>query len=566
MSTDPDRPDPEEPSAAPDPSPSAGEPAEEAPRPEAGERIAKALSRAGVASRRDAERMVLAGRVRVNGAVVASPATDVRPGDRIEVDGELVPPPEATRLWLYHKPAGLVTTERDEEGRPTVFDNLPEDLPRVMSIGRLDLSSEGLLLLTNDGEIKRRLELPSTGWLRRYRVRVHGTLSEEQIEALRAGLTVDGIEYQPMEVALDRVVGANAWFTIGLREGKNREIRRAMEHLGAQVSRLIRISYGPFQLGDLPVGEVEEVRPRVVRDQLGLKPPEAEPSRRRKGEGPAPQPAAPRPRPARPVLAPAGTAGARVARAIRPRGAPPRPGRPGSRGAERSGEDPFPRQRTWMRKDGPDAAPEAASPPGRTRRDGEGRGQRSSGAGRGAPGGEERPRQPRSAGYRSHRDGPGTSGERPRQAAGRRSSAPPDDPGTPEARPRRIRAEGDRAARKPRAGGARHGPRPETAGGRPGGADRAVERPGRARTPERRSGDERTMRPRGAGSGGAKAGAKPRWDAQARRSRTGAQADAPRPARADRPDRPPPGRPPAGGGRKRPPGGDRPGPRRPRKG
>ncbi|EPX87308.1 pseudouridine synthase [Rubellimicrobium thermophilum DSM 16684] len=273
---------------------SPAEPARPLPAPEEGERIAKALARAGVASRRDAERMVIAGRVSVNGTIVTSPAINVRPEDRLAVDGVDVPPPEAVRLWLYHKPAGLVTTEKDEEGRPTVFDSLPEDMPRVMSIGRLDLTSEGLLLLTNDGEVKRKLELPATGWTRRYRVRVHGTLSEADLDRLRAGITVDGIEYQPMEITFDRQTGANSWFTVALREGKNREIRRVMEHLGVTVNRLIRISYGPFQLGDLPVGEVEEVKPRVVREQLGLAVPRPEPSRRRKGgtaTGPAAEPA-----------------------------------------------------------------------------------------------------------------------------------------------------------------------------------------------------------------------------------------------------------------------------------
>ncbi|SFS02696.1 pseudouridine synthase [Yoonia litorea] len=235
-----------------------------------GDRIAKVLSRAGVASRREAERMIEAGRVSVNGKVITSPALNVTSADKIVVDGKQVGEPDPPRLWLYHKPAGLVTTERDEKDRDTVFASLPEDMPRVMSVGRLDLNSEGLLLLTNDGEIKRKLELPSTGWLRRYRVRINGAVSEEKLDVLRNGIEVEGIKYQPMTVTFDRQQGANAWLTVALREGKNREIRRAMQAIGVTVNRLIRVSYGPFQLGDLKAGQVEELRGRVVRDQLGL--------------------------------------------------------------------------------------------------------------------------------------------------------------------------------------------------------------------------------------------------------------------------------------------------------
>lgn len=238
--------------------------------PPPGDRIAKVLSRAGIASRRDAERMIDAGRVSVNGKRIDSPALNVTPSDRIVVDGKPVAAPDQARVWMYHKPAGLVTSARDEKGRDTVFDALPADMPRVMSVGRLDLNSEGLLLLTNDGAIKRQMELPSTGWLRRYRVRIHGTPKDEDFAPLRKGITIDGERFQPMEVVLDRQTGRNAWATVGLREGKNREIRRAMDALGLPVNRLIRISYGPFQLGKLKQGEVEELRPRVIRDQLGL--------------------------------------------------------------------------------------------------------------------------------------------------------------------------------------------------------------------------------------------------------------------------------------------------------
>lgn len=235
-----------------------------------GDRIAKVMSRAGIASRREAERMIAAGRVSVNGKVISSPALNVTRGDKIVVDGKEVGEPDPSRIWLYHKPVGLVTTARDEKGRKTVFDALPADLPRVMSVGRLDISSEGLLLLTNDGALKRRLELPATGWLRRYRVRVKGDPRQDALEPLRKGITLDGEKFQPMTITIDRVQGANAWLTVSIREGKNREIRRAMEAAGLTVNRLIRISYGPFRLNDLKPGEVEELKARVVRDQLGL--------------------------------------------------------------------------------------------------------------------------------------------------------------------------------------------------------------------------------------------------------------------------------------------------------
>lgn len=235
-----------------------------------GDRIAKVIARAGLASRREAERMIESGRVKVNGKVIDRAALNVTGKDRITVDGRDLSEPEPPRLWLYHKPTGLVTTTKDEQGRTTIFDALPDDLPRVMSVGRLDLNSEGLLLLTNDGGLKRKLELPSTGWVRKYRVRVNGRPSDETFAPLRQGLTVDRESFQPMTVTLDRQKGANAWVTVAIREGKNREIRRAMEAVGLVVNRLIRVSYGPFQLGQLKPGAVEEIRPRVLRDQLGM--------------------------------------------------------------------------------------------------------------------------------------------------------------------------------------------------------------------------------------------------------------------------------------------------------
>ncbi|MEL6793082.1 MAG: pseudouridine synthase, partial [Pseudomonadota bacterium] len=212
-----------------------------------------------------------AGRVKVNGRRIDSPALNVTESDKIEVDGAAVGAPERARLWRYHKPTGLVTSARDEKGRATVFDKMPPELPRVMSVGRLDLNSEGLLLLTNDGDLKRRLELPSTGWTRRYRVRAHGRIDDAGLEPLRKGVSIDGERFQPMTVSIEREQRGNIWLAIGLKEGKNREIRRALEHVGLQVNRLIRVSYGPFQLGDLPTGGVEEIKAKTLRDQLGAK-------------------------------------------------------------------------------------------------------------------------------------------------------------------------------------------------------------------------------------------------------------------------------------------------------
>ena len=233
------------------------------------DRIAKVIARAGIASRRDVEAMIAEGRITLNGKVLDSPAINVTPADQITVDGEPLPTKERTRLWLYHKPRGLVTTARDPEGRPTVFDNLPEDLPRVVAIGRLDINTEGLLLLTNDGGLARVIAHPNTGWLRRYKVRAHGEINQAQLDDLRRGVTVDGMEYGPIDARLDRVQGDNAWISLGLREGKNREVKRILEHLGLQVNRLIRLSFGPFQLGEIEEGMVEEIKTKILRDQLG---------------------------------------------------------------------------------------------------------------------------------------------------------------------------------------------------------------------------------------------------------------------------------------------------------
>ncbi len=241
------------------------------PKVREGSRIAKVMARAGLCSRREAEAWIAAGRVAVNGKVLESPAYNVTDEDDVRVDGKKLAAPERTRLFLFHKPRGLVTTARDPEGRPTIFDALPPDLPRLVAVGRLDINSEGLMLLSNDGGLARVLELPSTGWLRRYRVRAHGAVDQARLEALSEGISLDGIDYAGIEARLDREQGSNAWITMGLREGKNREIKKVLEHLGLAVNRLIRVSFGPFELGDLAEGELAEVRTRVQRDQLGGK-------------------------------------------------------------------------------------------------------------------------------------------------------------------------------------------------------------------------------------------------------------------------------------------------------
>ncbi len=242
--------------------PASGRPTEEM-------RIAKALARAGLCSRREAERWIEEGRVRVNGKTIKSPALDVSPSDRIEVDGRPLPDAEPVRLWRYHKPRGLVTTHRDPEGRPTVFEKLPPELPRVVSIGRLDLNTEGLLLLTNDGALARHLELPATGWMRRYRIRAYGKIEQAALDKLKNGVEIEGVRYGPVEATVDREQGHNIWITMALREGKNREVRKILNHLGLDVNRLIRVSYGPFQLLDLEPGAVDNVRRKVIADQLG---------------------------------------------------------------------------------------------------------------------------------------------------------------------------------------------------------------------------------------------------------------------------------------------------------
>ncbi|GGE40322.1 hypothetical protein GCM10011367_13480 [Marinicauda pacifica] len=234
-----------------------------------GERIAKYLAHAGIASRREAEKLIEAGRIAVNGKVLTTPAFKVTAADDITLDGEPVGAKPETRLWRHHKPEGRLTTHKDPEGRETVFEHLPKSMGRVISIGRLDLNSEGLLLLTNDGELARILELPATAWTRRYRVRAYGDVKDSQLEKLKDGITVEGVTYGPIEASVDRRTGANIWLTVGLREGKNREVRKVLNALGLQVNRLMRVAYGPFQLGALAKGETEEVKLSVLRDQLG---------------------------------------------------------------------------------------------------------------------------------------------------------------------------------------------------------------------------------------------------------------------------------------------------------
>ena len=278
----------------PEHSPEAGAEAPSGAPPHSDERVAKALARAGVASRRDVERLIAEGRVALNGVVLTTPAVKIGPADILTVNGAVVSDKEPTRVWRYHKPVGLLTAHKDPKNRPIVFDHLPEGLPRVISVGRLDLASEGLLLLTNDGELARALEQPATGWVRRYRARAYGHATQEKLDKLKDGITVEDVRYGPIEAKLDKVKHAvadvdrkgpaNIWVTVAITEGKNREVRRVLEHIGLKVNRLIRLAYGPFALGTLPIGAAEEVGPRVLREQLaGLIPPENLPKGDRAG-------------------------------------------------------------------------------------------------------------------------------------------------------------------------------------------------------------------------------------------------------------------------------------------
>ncbi len=236
-----------------------------------GERIAKRLARAGICSRRDAERLIAAGRVSVDGQILLSAALNVTEDNAICVDGKKIEAAEETRVWRYHKSAGTITTSRDPQGRPTVFEKLPPEMPRVVSVGRLDFNTEGLLLLTNDGELARHLELPQNAWLRKYRVRVHGDVDPAKLAGLAKGVTISGIRYEPVKVEIEdgKDEGTNRWLSVTIREGKNREVRKIMEHMGLQVTRLIRVGFGPFPLGKLPRGAIEEIPRRVLRESLG---------------------------------------------------------------------------------------------------------------------------------------------------------------------------------------------------------------------------------------------------------------------------------------------------------
>lgn len=333
------------------------------------DRIAKALARAGVGSRRDVEKLIAEGRVALNGQVLTTPAVKVEPGDILTVDGKVVGDVEPTRLFRYHKPVGLMTTHKDPKGRPTVFEALPAGLPRLISVGRLDINSEGLLLLTNDGGLARGLELPATGVMRRYRARAHGRITQERLDKLKDGVTVEGVRYGAIEAKLDKAKegpqGSNLWITVTLAEGKNREVRRVLESLGLKVNRLIRLSYGPFALGTLEVGEIEEVGPRVIREQLAE---HIEPENLPKGDRPQFQ-RAKTPAPGRRQRAAPPVDGEAPSRAARP--APRRAGAPGRPGEQRAAAGEAPKKMTykagWARpkpKAGPPKKPGGAKKPG----------------------------------------------------------------------------------------------------------------------------------------------------------------------------------------------------------
>ncbi len=541
-----------------------------------GQRIAKVMARAGLCSRRDAEAWIAAGRVTVNGRVLDSPAYNVSEADDVRVDGQRLAQRERTRLFLFHKPRGLVTTARDPEGRPTIFDALPPGLPRLVAVGRLDINTEGLILLTNDGGLARVLELPATGWLRRYRVRAHGRVDQAKLNSLSDGVTVDGIDYAGIEARLDREQGSNAWITMGLREGKNREIKKVLEHLGLSVNRLIRLSFGPFELGDLGEGEVAEVRTRVLRDQLGAKlareagvdfdapiveraaaGPGEEGSRRaparrkslgrefeRRESQERQRTGAPRDRGAEPAR--------RGGRDAQPQRTPPAPSRPERRRkhvsalrAEIAADAAGPRKRiergaTHDRK-GRTIAVERISPAGEQARKSAAavtRGPRRAGGpapGKGRARGfeakretAERPRRPDSFEVRRARDGAGRE------------------------RPPRAERE-DHAVRGPRAGFKRQGPRKETRDGRPakGRADRPDAGGGKRRGPAAQRADR---------AGPAPSGRRPPRDAEGRERKF----DRPQEKRGGAPDgeQPRPGRPP-GKGRLKGPGGSRRPPKKP---
>lgn len=404
-------------------------------QPESADRLAKVIARAGLCSRRDAEGWIADGRVSVNGKKVITPAFNVTSKDKIEVDGLPLAARQGTRVWLYHKPAGLVVTEKDPEGRPTIFEDLDrKGLPRVLTVGRLDINTEGLLLLTNDGGLKRVLELPSTGWLRRYRVRAFGSVTQAQLDSLKHGITVDGVQYGPITATLEREQGSNVWMVLGLREGKNREVKNVLGSLGLEVNRLIRISYGPFQLGDLPEGGVEMVKSRMLRDQLGKKLAE---SAGVDFESEAPDMVQPAPRDDRPVRSPRDRA------PLRPRPAGRDSDQRGFRD-EREARPGRPRRVHFEDEEG--RAPEAYEPKGagRPRRDSDDQPARSFGKPAARPERGERPDRAesrKSFGDRPKRD----FGNKPARSFGERPARGPRPEGRAEDRPKR--SFGDKPAR-----------------------------------------------------------------------------------------------------------------------
>lgn len=533
-----------------------------------GERIAKAIARAGLASRRDAEAMIEAGRVTLNEQVLTSPAVNVTEADRITVDGEPLPARERTRLWILHKPRGVVTTARDPEGRQTVFDVLPDDLPRVVAIGRLDINTEGLLLLTNDGGLAKVIAHPETGWLRRYRVRAFGDVTQADLDRLRGGVTIEDMEYGPVEATLDRAQGDNVWLTLGLREGKNREVKRILEHLGLSVNRLIRLSFGPFQLGDLEVGLVEEVRTKVLKEQLGKSLAE------QAGvdfESPVREPIAPFGNPKK-AARDTGRQGAPQRGASPERG--PRRERPPARGGfERPPRDPArppapkraptggmggimasgPRRSTWHAEDGQGDAPRGTRIPRR--------------------GGD--PKAARAAAAERSRERVGAIQTGERRVVVERLQASPETPAPEPHRRVRFRKHEDEAPRPPRrerlddrAGERRGPPRERSAGDRPprrddrprGGFDRSArERSEERRGPprERLAGDRPPRREGRPGNGFDRgAGERPGRPEGNRRERPAFRGEGP--PRGERPSGGPRGGKPAGG-RGFKPGGGRPG-------
>jgi 23S rRNA pseudouridine2605 synthase len=506
-----------------------------------GDRLAKVIARSGLCSRRDAEDWIKGGRVSVNGTLIRTPAFNVTDKDRIKVDGEPLVARKGTRVWLYHKPPGLVVTEKDPEGRPTIFDKLAaEGLPRVLTIGRLDINTEGLLLLTNDGGLKRVLELPATGWLRRYRVRAFGSITQAQLDVLKDGIEIEGVKYGPIEAILEREQGSNVWLVVALREGKNREVKNVLGVLGLVVNRLIRVSYGPFQLGDLPIGGIEVVKARVLREQLGKKlaeeagvdfdselpEPQAIAQARRATDpnqrAAAPGKEAPRQARGRRSLDAESLVPRRQAKEERP--VRHRPGRPdmGPPPKKPKPEKPAGRPRRILFDDGRE---ETFVPPARGKRDDKPEGKFGDRPPRREGGFESRgPRPPRRNDDRPR----APRGDRPeRKSFGSRDGAP-----------RAPRAFGDRPPRGPRPEGSARGPRPT--GDRPPRSPRpAGDRPPRGPRPE-----------------GASRGPRPAGDRPARGP--GGQSRGPRPGGPARGPRP------AGGPARAPkPGGPRP-PRKPR--